>query len=264
MIVSLFLASALATVAPSERMLVAGGVKLHVKCSGERMAGAPLVLLEAGAGNGLKTWDKVFDPISEFARVCAYDRPGLGSSEKPPRPQTGSEVTDALHELLQAAGERPPYVMVGHSWGGAIVRLFATRWPAEVTGMVLIDASHEDQLRRFAAVPGAPSPRPSPASPPPPSPEKVDLPGMSVELAKAPWRADIPLVVLTKTDTTGSEPSYEGARAKVWLELQAELATRSRDSEHIVATNAGHYIQRDEPALVIEAVRRVVAKATKR
>jgi pimeloyl-ACP methyl ester carboxylesterase len=129
---------------------------------------------------------------------------------------------------------------------------------------VLDDASHEDQQRRFAAVPGAPSPRPSPASPPPPAPEKVDLAGISAELAKAPWRADIPLVVLTKTDTTGSEPSYEGARAKIWLELHKELATRSRDSEHIVATNAGHYIHRDEPALVIDAIRRVVVKATKR
>lgn len=264
MFVSLTLASALAITPASERMVVAGGGKLHVKCDGERPAGAPLVVLEAGAGNGLKTWDRVFEPISKFARVCAYDRPGLGTSERPPRPQTGSEVVDALHELLQAADEGPPYVMAGHSYGGAIVRLFATRWPAEVTGLVLIDSSHEDQQRRFAEVPGAPSPRPTPASPPPAPPEQIDLKGMNVELAKAPWRADIPLVVLTKADTTGAEPSYESARAKVWLELQSELATRSPRSEHIVAPNSGHYVQRDEPALVIDAIRRVVAKSGKR
>jgi pimeloyl-ACP methyl ester carboxylesterase len=255
MILSLVVASALAIAPDTDRMVDVGGVKLHFKCDGERPAGAPLVVLEAGAGNGAKTWDKVFEPITKFARVCAYDRPGLGTSERAPKPQTGSEVVDSLHALLQAAGERPPYVMAGHSYGGAIVRLFASRHPAEVTGLVLIDSTHEDQLRRFAEVPGAPSPRPTPAAPPPAPPEQVDLKGMSVELAKAPWRADIPLVVLTKTDRTRTDgdaaPSYESARSQVWLELQRELAP-----------NSGHYIHNDEPTLVVDAIRRVVAKST--
>jgi pimeloyl-ACP methyl ester carboxylesterase len=157
--------------------------------------------------------------------------------------------------------------MAGHSYGGAIVRLFASRWPTEVTGLVLIDSSHEDQQRRFAAVPGAPSPRPTPVSPRPAPPEQIDLKGVSAELAKAPWRADIPLVVLTKTDRTRTDgdgaPSYESARYQVWLELQRELATRSPQSEHIVAPNSGHYIHNDEPTLVTEAIRRIVAKSTK-
>jgi pimeloyl-ACP methyl ester carboxylesterase len=267
MILSLLLASALATV-PADRMIDAAGVTLHVHCDGERAAGMPLVVLEAGAGNGAKTWDKVFEPISKLARVCAYDRPGLGTSPRLAQPQTGSEAVDLLHAWLKAADERPPYVMVGHSYGGAIVRLFAMRWPAEVTGMVLVDSSHEDQQKRFAAVPGAPSARPSPASPRPAPPEKIDLPGISAELAKAPWHANIPLVVLTKTDRppTGDDPAaaYEAARGRIWLELQAELATRSPQSEHIVAPDSGHYIHNDEPALVIDAVRRVIAKSKKR
>lgn len=264
---SLALASALAAAPSTDRMVDVGGVKLHIQCDGERRAGAPLVVLEAGAGNGLKTWSKVFEPIAQFARVCAYDRPGLGTSERTPQPRTARQAVDSLHAWLQAADERPPYVMAGHSYGGAIVRLFASRWPTEVTGLVLIDSTHEDQQRRFAAVPGAPSPRPTPVSPPPAPPEQVDLKGTSAELAQAPWRADIPLVVLTKTDRTRTDgdgaPSYEGARSQVWLELQRELATRSPRSEHIVAPNSGHYIHNDEPTLVIEAIRRVVAKSMK-
>src|SRR3954470_13384901 len=151
-------AAALSTAGPrlqssaTDRMLTASGLQLHMRCEGNREAGAPLVLLEAGAGNSANTWRDVFSSIAGFARVCAYDRPGLGSSEPAPQPRAPMDIVATLHALLGKAGERPPYVMAGHSWGGQIVRLYATHYAAEVVGLVLIDSSHEDQVRRFAAV----------------------------------------------------------------------------------------------------------------
>src|SRR5882672_10023984 len=100
----------------SDRLLDAAGVKIHIQCEGDRKTGAPLVLLEAGAGNSAKTWRDVFAPIAQFARVCAYDRPGLGTSGQTPQPRLPLDIIATLHALLGNAGERAPYVMVGHSW----------------------------------------------------------------------------------------------------------------------------------------------------
>jgi pimeloyl-ACP methyl ester carboxylesterase len=253
---------AVAVAAPSDRLVDAAGVKLHIRCDGERAAGAPMVVLEAGAGNSAATWRDVAGPMAQFARVCAYDRQGLGSSERTPAPQSGVEAVETLHALLQAAGERPPFVMAGHSYGGMLVRLYAMRYRTEVAGLVLIDSSHEEQLQRFAALP---APAPS-VVPQPVSPERIDLAGTSADLSKAPWRADIPLVVLSrglwlKTPPVTPDPQAD-ARLAIWQELHRELATRSAQSELVVARQSGHYIQNDEPALVIDAVRRVVVKTT--
>jgi pimeloyl-ACP methyl ester carboxylesterase len=259
-------ALALATVAPvqtpaSDRLLEATGVKLHIQCEGDRKPGVPLVLLEAGAGNSAKTWRDVFGPIAQFARVCAYDRPGLGTSAQTPQPRRPMDIIATLHALLAAAREPAPYVMVGHSWGGEIVRLYAMHYPTDVVGLVLIDSSHEDQVRRFAAV----TPVPPPGNggrfgvTPPVAPEQADLLAMGAELSKNPWHGNIPLVVLTRTPPADPQADLRG---QIWQELQKDLATRSPQAEHIVATKSGHYVQNDEPPLVIDAVRQVVAKAT--
>lgn len=244
----------------SDRLLDAAGLKIHIQCEGDRKTGAPLVLLEAGAGNSARTWRDVFAPIAQFARVCAYDRPGLGTSEQTPQPRLPLDITATLHALLDAAGERAPYVMVGHSWGGEIVRLYAMQYPAEVVGLVLIDSSHEEQVKRFAAIaPAAPAGNGGRfgVAPPAPPPEQANLETMGAELSKQPWHADIPLVVLTRTPA--ADPQAD-PRGEVWQELQRELATRSPQGEQIVAPKSGHYIQNDEPSLVIDAVRRVVRK----
>jgi pimeloyl-ACP methyl ester carboxylesterase len=242
----------------SDRLLDAAGVQIHIQCDGDRKTGAPLVLLEAGAGNGARTWRDVFAPIAQFARVCAYDRPGLGTSEQTPQPRLPLDIIATLHALLAAAGEGAPYVMVGHSWGGEIVRLYAMQYPAEVVGLVLIDSSHEEQVKRFAAIaPAAPAANGGRfgVAPPSPPPEQANLETMGAELSKQPWHANIPLVVLTRTPPADLQAD---PRDGVWQELQRELTTRSPQGEQIVAAKSGHYIQNDEPSLVIDAVRRVV------
>jgi len=110
-------------------------------------SGGPSVVLEAGAGGFSATWSLVQAEVARFARVISYDRAGYArSAEAPPHPaRTAAQAADELHELLCAAQVPPPYVLVGHSFGGFIVRLFASRYPDEVAGMVLVDADHEDE-----------------------------------------------------------------------------------------------------------------------
>jgi pimeloyl-ACP methyl ester carboxylesterase len=123
-----------------------GGYSLALSCRGE---GTPTIVLEAGYdSSGLDTWADLLEPIAAISHVCTYDRAGTGVSE--PRPQ-GTRITsmseaDELHRLLQTAGIDGPYVLVAHSYGGFIGRLFAARYRDETTGLVLIDPSHEDDI----------------------------------------------------------------------------------------------------------------------
>jgi pimeloyl-ACP methyl ester carboxylesterase len=240
----------------TDRTVDVDGAALRIRCGGGRAAGAPLVILEAGAGNGAATWSKVQPDIAAFARVCADDRPSLVREGTPRPPVLRPEaVVATLEHLLAAAGERAPYVLVGHSYGGMIVRLFAARFPDRVSGMILVDSSHEDQQRRFAEL------DPARTGPPPATKyEAFDMEATSRALARDRWRASIPLVVLTRSFVAGA-PNASRADYDAWLDMQRELATRSPRGEHIVAAHSGHYIQNDEPALVVDAVRRVVTAA---
>jgi pimeloyl-ACP methyl ester carboxylesterase len=251
----LFLA---AMVAATDLTVHAGGTDVAVRCLGTRASGAPLVLLEAGGGNGLDVWSLVQGPIAEFARVCAYDRPTLIRGGVGPRAGFApDDVLRTLREALAAINEAPPYVLVGHSYGGMIVRLYATKYPSEVTGMVLVDSSHEDQLERFEAI----DPKTAQELRSPSPVEAYDLAAMSAALNANRWHGTIPLVVLTHGKVPPAPPDRDavsGSLEKAWLDMQRELATRSPASTHIV-TKSGHYIHREEPAMVIDGVRRVVA-----
>lgn len=121
------------------RSLDIGGRTLNIYCSGE---GTPTVILEGAIGY---EWTPVQREIAKFVRVCWYDRAGHGWSDPGPNPRTGDAMASDLHALLQAAAVPPPYVLVGASFGGFPVRIFAGKFPNEVAGVVLVDSSHEDQ-----------------------------------------------------------------------------------------------------------------------
>src|SRR6516162_5157930 len=104
------------------RMVDVGGWKLHLNCTGEQRVGKPTVILEAGAGDFSVEWSLVQPEVAAFSRVCSYDRAGDGWSELGPHPRTFQQVVYELHQLLKTAGERPPFIMVGHSYGGWLVR----------------------------------------------------------------------------------------------------------------------------------------------
>lgn len=131
---------------PPGQLVSVNDHQMHIACQGE---GSPTVILEAGANSWSVVWSLVQDDIAQMTRVCAYDRAGFGWSEPGPLPRSASQIVGELHALLANAGVEGPYVMVGHSYGGPLVRSFAGQYPDEVVGMVLIDATHPDQSVRL-------------------------------------------------------------------------------------------------------------------
>lgn len=127
------------------------GRRLNLYCVGE---GSPTVVFDAGLGGNTGSWDTVQPAVAQKTRTCAYDRAGLGFSDPATRPGTSANIVDDLQRLLSAAGIEPPYILVGHSYGGLNVRLYAYEHPAEVVGMVLVDPSHEDDESRAWQIEG--------------------------------------------------------------------------------------------------------------
>lgn len=125
---------------PPGRMIAVGGRVMHIRCLGQ---GAPTVVLEAGGGNPAMLAFPVQDRVARFARVCSYDRAGLGWSDPAPDGRTFEDRARELHALLAAAGEPGPYVLAGESFGGLVARTFARLYPEEVAGLVLVDAAEE-------------------------------------------------------------------------------------------------------------------------
>lgn len=124
-----------------------GGFNLHIHCTGE--AGGPTVVVDAGNGDFSVTWMGIQREVEKSARICTYDRAGYGWSDVSPHPRTASQMANELHQLLVNADSEPPYILVGHSLGGLNVRVYASLYPDEVAGMILVDAGHEDQLQRL-------------------------------------------------------------------------------------------------------------------
>jgi pimeloyl-ACP methyl ester carboxylesterase len=124
-----------------------GGHRLHLYCVG---SGGPTVVLQNGLGGVSVLWSRITDEVSRTARVCAYDRAGQGWSDDVDSPQDGQAIAADLHTLLQRAGEDGPYVLVGHSAGGAYAMIYAAQYPDEVAGMVLLDSMTPYQ---FSALP---------------------------------------------------------------------------------------------------------------
>jgi pimeloyl-ACP methyl ester carboxylesterase len=149
---------------------IGSGRRLWLVCRGE---GSPTVIFEAGAGHSSAVWDAVALPpesgqtavlpgVAAFTRVCAYDRPGTmvdadhrGRSDPVPMPRTAADAVADLHALLKAAEGPGPYILVGQSFGGVIVRLYAATYPDKVAGLVLVNSAHEEQSARLEAALGA-------------------------------------------------------------------------------------------------------------
>lgn len=283
---------------PPGRLVDVGGYRLHLNCTGE---GPPTVVLDAGLGGGVLDWSLVQPEVSEFARVCSYDRAGLGWSEAGARPRTSQQIVKELHALLGNAGVQAPYVLVGHSIAGIHAQLYAGQYPDEVAGVVLVDSSHENQLsRKEMRIPPFYPPLIKALSPfgvariinevgaPPPNlPPNIEAERASVyshtgsmyayademsaipagmeKLRSSPMRlGDKPLIVLSRgmKEAVQSGSPEEADRAEQWwAELQADLARRSTNGKQVIAEKSGHYIQFYQPELVIDAIRQVVEAA---
>lgn len=138
------------TYPPPGKLVDIGGYRLHINCSGE---GSPTVILEAGMGANSLDWTLVQPKIAKFTHVCSYDRAGNGWSDESPLERTSENIVDELHALLKNSGNKGPFILVGHSFGGVNMRLYESKYPNEVVGLVLVDASHEDQLEKIPTWP---------------------------------------------------------------------------------------------------------------
>lgn len=134
------------TYKPVDQMVDVNGIQMRLDCRG---SGSPTVILEAGAQSPAFVWLRVQDDVAKFTRVCSYDRAGYGWSDSIHETLYPGQVADMLHTLLEISGEQPPYLMVGHSFGGVYIRTFTAEYPDEVVGMVLVDSTHDNQIQRM-------------------------------------------------------------------------------------------------------------------
>jgi pimeloyl-ACP methyl ester carboxylesterase len=124
---------------PPGRLVDVGGFSLHLNCTGQ---GTPTVILDAALGGSSISWAMIQPEVARFARVCSYDRAGFGWSDQGPQPRTAERIAQELATLLERGGITPPYVLVGHSFGGLVIRVFAQHWPRSVAGLVFVDPAH--------------------------------------------------------------------------------------------------------------------------
>jgi pimeloyl-ACP methyl ester carboxylesterase len=246
-------------------------------------SGNPTVVIEVGSGQaGTKDrgWWPVRDTLAKEATVFLYDRAGTGDSAPAAGPRPISEFTADLHAVLGAARMKQPYLLMGSSFGGLIVTHYASQYPKEITGIVLLDSAHpEHPLRALEILPpetGRESPalgnfrnllrRATPALASLKEEEGIDLPQSALQMRSAWDLGNIPLLVLT----AGREEWEEGFPAEIaaryeqlWMEMQKELADRSANSVHMIVRESGHGIHEDAPRAVVDAVHRVLALAQK-
>lgn len=220
------------------------------------------MILEAGWNDTSDTWSEVQAAVDDFTRVCSYDRAGLGRSPAGPEPRTLDKEVAELYQLLEEAGVNGPYILVGHSYGGMLVRLFTDQNPEQVAGMVLVDSPHPDIYRRSLAVlpPESPNERESVRFYREWFNQEIEKPTMKIDptLLAPGSLGNLPLVVLTAMQKERAEDfpqDLNDSFNQIWLDLQEELASMSTNSSHILAEESGHFIQHDQPELVVEAIK---------
>ena len=271
---------------PPGEFVDVGEHRLHYRLLG---TGDPTFVLEAGAGEYGSSWRGLADSLATLGRVFAYDRAGYGWSEEGPEPRTVQRLADELDRALDGAGVPPPYILVGHSLGGAIATLYATEHPEKVRGLLLVDPSHRDQGERLP-IPGwmefvfasflrlAPTgiPRLLVASDDPiqGTTRHVSTLGAefrAIEESVEAWgNAPIdlgrtPIYVITAADPERKPGGDEAAKREwfgAWRQMHAELvaASASEVRRHIEADDAGHYVHVERPGVVMDAARELVAR----
>lgn len=266
-----------------------GGRRLHIQCKGD--ATGPTVIFEAGLSQytAHSTYGKAQDAIAPFAHVCTYDRAGLGWSDPAPGARTHRDMVEDLHKLVEIEGLEHPLVLVGHSMGGLLARLYAKRYPSEVAGLVLVDASPEsvifapgasDARKAIVAqidkglengkegVPIVPMPAGTAAETmmafTPKILRAVKQEYLAIDLVPQSLRrpngygtfGDKPLAVIRR-GATANPPSADDDD---WRKAQEAMAKLSTNSFLVVAEKSGHVIPYEQPAIVADTVRRLLGE----
>jgi len=270
----------LAATPPPGHLVDIGGYRLHLWCTGD---GAPAVILDTGLGGSSADWGFVQPDVARFTRVCSYDRAGMGYSDPGPSPRTARRIASELAELVVRSGIGGPVVLVGASIAGFDVRVFASDHPERAAGLVLVDASHEDQahevpqmarfvpllstigvLRLFGVSFGqrieslTPSARQSAratgfraAGYQTAADEIIHIRQSASEVRSSRRKLTIPVLVIT-----GGRGADEN-----WRQLQRDQASLSERGCLMIAQESGHVVSVDQPEVVVDAIRTVVETA---
>ena len=267
----------LAAAPPPGHLVDIGGYRLHLWCTGD---GAPAVILDTGLGGSSADWGFVQPDVARFTRVCSYDRAGMGYSDPGPSPRTARRIANELADLLDRSGNAGPVVLVGASIAGFDVRVFASDRPERAAGLVLVDASHEDQahevpqMARFVPLLStigvlrlldvsfgqrieslAPSVRQyaratsfRAAGYQAAADEIIHIRESVSEVRSSRRKLTVPVLVIT-----GGRGADEN-----WRQLQRDQASLSERGCLIVAQESGHVVAIDQPEVIVDAIRTVV------
>jgi pimeloyl-ACP methyl ester carboxylesterase len=274
-----------------------GGRTLHLLQAG---SGSPVVVVVVAAmADNVLMWTRIQRELAGEMRVCLYDRAGIGWSDPPPQgPRTFGDMAGELHDLLSIAGIPAPYVLVGHSVGGIVARQFAVRYPGAVSGIALIDSSHEDQvrrrgvdgwpygqrelliraakrqarilgMRRLAAALGLA--RKLDADIAREVPAEFAAAARAIALSSRQRRIQV-RETLMLARSSGQPPALgslplavvtAGRQVPGWVRMQEELASLSTRTTHLTAENAGHYVHLDDPELIVRVIRDLVHRTSR-
>jgi pimeloyl-ACP methyl ester carboxylesterase len=271
---------------PGRLVAIDAGHRLHLWCTGE---GAPTVVLESGLGAYSVDWGLVQPAVAAKTRVCSYDRAGYAWSDRGPEPRGLATSATELHQLLRRAGIAPPFVLVGQSWGGRIVRVFAHAHPGEVAGMVLIDTYSEGTTKLADDLVGSLNPRAEEESDPtarlpaelraarrwasslprqqdisdPDEPEKAIESTTSANRMPLGNKALFVVAAGRLSWDAGDRASGRSYVAELREHVAAEafLSGLSRNSQFAVGYSSFHQVHLYEPQLVTNAILQVVASA---
>jgi pimeloyl-ACP methyl ester carboxylesterase len=267
------------TPAPDVRMVIVNGRTMRVSVAGleRRTTGEPVLILEAGAGAGLDEWSPAILELARLAPVLAYDRHGIGRSEPDSQPRTIRRVATALHDLLQTMRVAPPYVLVGHSWGGILIRGFSELYGPEVAGLVYIETMDVDTTRQELADALPAAERKTALEPPDVPTIPPDIPpglraeyehlqqNMRTDYAEArglrPAGAVPVAVVIAAPPGRLKHPG--DVLMRLQIKHQANWALDSSNGFLIVSGAVGHNVAKADPALVVQAVRHVLNHANR-
>ncbi|MEU9212196.1 alpha/beta hydrolase [Streptomyces sp. NPDC048415] len=270
----------------SRQVDIGGGRKIYLRCRG---SGSPIVVLESGLHDSSDTWSitdtrppvpkapAVFPGVAEFTRVCTYDRPGTVRYTEPPAltarstPVTGTRsLADMVRDLdkVLASGQVPgPYLLVGHSFGGMITRLYAQQYPKRTIGLVFVDAFGTNMKRFFGTDWAAYLRllnRPGTPFDDDPAFERFDIDGAVAAVDRAGPLPKVPLAVISKTEpfaaAEGTSKLLLTRLERAWPRVQQALVELAPQTPHLLATGSDHYVQVHDPDLTISAIRLVMGR----
>jgi pimeloyl-ACP methyl ester carboxylesterase len=257
------------------RDLTVNGRSMHLWTSGleSRTAGQPVIILEGGGQGGVAMWQSIFPRIAELAPTIAYDRSGIGKSEFDGEPPTVKHVVGNLRVLLAVAKIAPPYILVGPSWGAVFIREFAATYPNDIAGLVYLDATDiertcEELRAAFPTWPCSPKLMPPPKGMSPGAAAHMEQIQRYAQTEFAELRAvrispHIPVAVVVGGKAPGSLPPNALTKNLNVLKLiqiryQADWALSSRAGLLLASSQVGHDVVREDPALVLQALKHVL------